>query len=169
MNDVMKQAITRISQITWGASEVKKKSSELLIAEYLRRDSLFLEVYPFECGPFFSPAKVLDINLDFEDVITSIFTEPGKPNLLCKTICLRYLEWVALVENGKILNGDFQDVYEPLIKYFERGGTLRIDKGIYLDYGFGAFPIDNWRERYVKLQAADISDENLDNIDIENN
>ncbi len=93
MNDVMKQAITRISQVTCGASEVKKKSSELLITEYLRRSSLFLEVYPFECGPFFSPAKVLDINLDFEDVITSIFTEPGKPNLLCKTICLRYLEW----------------------------------------------------------------------------
>lgn len=41
MNDVMKNAITRISQVTWGASEVKKKSSELLITEYLRRSSLF--------------------------------------------------------------------------------------------------------------------------------
>ncbi|MEC0235048.1 hypothetical protein P4H71_11985 [Paenibacillus kribbensis] len=106
-------------------------------------------------------------NLDLEDFVTSIFYESGKPNLLCKTICLRYLEWVSLVEEGKIISGEYQDIFEPLIKYFERGGTLRLDQGIYLDYGFGAFPIDNWRERYSKLHAIDISDDNLDNIDIE--
>ncbi|WP_223275695.1 hypothetical protein [Paenibacillus elgii] len=152
-----------------GHIQSEKKSSELLIAEFLRRGSLFLENSSSEFGLFFSPAKVLDVNLDLENVITSIFYEPGKPNLLCKTICLRYLEWVSLVEKGKIMSNEYQDVYEPLIKYFERGGTLRIDQGIYLDYGFGAFPIDNWRERYSKLQATDISDENLDNVDIENN
>lgn len=169
MNDLMENAITRISKIAWGTSEIKKKSSELLIAEYLRRCSLFLGVYSFESGPFVSPAKVLNTNLDLEDYITSIFAESGKPNLLCKTICLRYLEWVFLVDEGKIINDEYQDIYEPLIKYFERGGTLRLDQGIYLDYGFGAFPIDNWRERYSKLHAIDISDENLDNVDIENN
>lgn len=169
MNDFLEKAITRISKIAWGTSETKKKSSELLIAEYLRRSSLFLDGYSIESGPFFSPAKVLGSNLDLEDIITSIFSESGKPNLLCKTICLRYLEWVSLVGEGKIINGEYQDIYEPLIKYFERGGTLRLDQGIYLDYGFGAFPIDNWRERYSKLQAIDISDENLDNVDIESN
>ncbi len=167
MIDTIEQAITRLSKITWSTSELKKKSSELLITEYLRRSSLFLEIYSIESGPFFSPAQVLGTNLDLEDVITSIFTEPGKPNLLCKTICLRYLEWASLVKKGELIDGEYQDIYEPLIKYFERGGSLRIDQGIYLDYGYGAFPIDNWRERYIKLQAADISDENLKKIDTE--
>ncbi|WP_231574858.1 hypothetical protein [Paenibacillus sp. FSL R7-0273] len=169
MIDFLEKAITRISKIAWGTSKTKRKSSELLIAEYLRRSSLFLEKYSIESGPFFSPSKVLDSNLDLEDVITGIFSASDKPNLLCKTICLRYLEWVSLVGEGKIINGDYQDIYEPIIKYFERGGTLRLDQGIYLDYGFGAFPIDNWRERYSKLHAIDISDENLDNVDIESN
>ncbi|WP_339267581.1 hypothetical protein NYE54_27290 [Paenibacillus sp. FSL K6-1330] len=169
MTDFLEKAITRISKIAWGTSETKKKSSELLIAEYLRRSSLFLEGKSTESGPFFSPAKVLGSNLDLEDIITSIFSESGKPNLLCKTICLRYLEWVSLVGKGKRIKGEYLDIYEPLIKYFERGGTLRLDQGIYLDYGFGAFPIDNWRERYSKLHAIDISDENLDNVDIESN
>ncbi|MGG4221584.1 hypothetical protein ABEW32_25605 [Paenibacillus jamilae] len=167
MIDTIEQAITRLSKITWSTSELKKKSSELLITEYLRRSSLFLEINSIESGPFFSPAQVLGTNLDLEDVITSIFTEPGKPNLLCKTICLRYLEWASLVKKGELIDGEYQDIYEPLIKYFERGGSLRIDQGIYLDYGYGAFPIDNWRERYIKLQAADISDENLKKIDTE--
>lgn len=167
MIDCLEKAITRISKIAWGTSETKKKSSELLITEYLRRSALFLEGYSFESGPFFSPAKVLASNLDLEDIITSIFSESGKPNLLCKTICLRYLEWVTLVGEGKIIDGEYQDIYEPLIKYFERGGTLRLDQGIYLDYGFGAFPVDNWLDRYSKLHAIDISDENLDNADIE--
>lgn len=169
MNDFLEKAITRISKIAWGTSETKKKSSELLIAEYLRRSSQFLDGYSIESVPFFSPAKVLGSPLDLEDIITSVFSESGKPNLLCKTICLRYLEWVSLVGEGKILNGESQDIFEPLIKYFERGGTLRLDQSIYLDYGFGAFPIDNWRERYSKLHAIDISDENLDNVDIESN
>ncbi|EPY11656.1 hypothetical protein SAMN04488689_107158 [Paenibacillus sp. cl6col] len=167
MIDFMEKATTRISKIAWGTSETKKKSSELLITEYLRRSALFLEGYSFESGPFFSPAKVVGSNLDLEDIIAGIFFESGRPNLLCKTICLRYLEWVSLVEEGKIISDEYQDIYEPLIKYFERGGTLRLDQGIYLDYGFGAFPIDNWRERYSKLHAIDISDVNLDKVDIE--
>ncbi|CAH1222325.1 hypothetical protein PAECIP111893_04846 [Paenibacillus plantiphilus] len=165
MIDLMNKATTRISKIAWGTSEVKKKSRELLIAEYLRRSSLFLEAHSFEAGPFFSPAKVVRTDLDLEDRINSIFFESGKPNLLCKTICLRYLEWTYLVDKGEITYDECQDIYEPLIKYFERGGDLRLDQGIYLDYGFGAFPIDNWCERYSKLHAIDISDENLDNID----
>ncbi|WP_244297260.1 hypothetical protein [Brevibacillus antibioticus] len=172
MTDLMEQAITRISKITWGNSKVKKKSSGLLIGEYFRRGTLFLESYSFKSGPFFSPARVLDIelgvDLDLEDVITSIFPEPGKPNILCKTICQRFLEWVILVEQGKIITDDYPNVYEPLIKYFERGGNLRIDQGIYLEYEYGAFPIDNWRERYSKLPPTDISDEFLDSADIEN-
>lgn len=166
MTDRFDKAITRISKISWKTSEVKKKSSELLITEYLRRSSLFLEMHPFESGPFFSPSKVLGTSLDLEDLISNIFSASVKPNLLCQTIFLRYLEWVTLVEEGKIIDGD-RDIYEPLIKYFERGGTLRLDQSIYLDYGFGAFPIDNWRERYSKLPSIDISEENLTLVDNE--
>jgi hypothetical protein len=167
MTDILDKAITRINKISWRTSEVKRKSSELLITEYLRRSSLFLEMHSFESGPFFSPAKVLGTSLDLEDIISNIFSASIKPNLLSQTICLRYLEWVTLVEEGKIIDGDHRDIYEPLIKYFERGGTLRLDQSIYLDYGFGAFPIDNWRERYSKLPLIDISEENLTSVDNE--
>ncbi|CAI6084113.1 hypothetical protein PAECIP112173_04183 [Paenibacillus sp. JJ-100] len=162
-------AIERIQQIDWTIDAEYKKSNDLLVSEFLRRASEFLTYSSSTSSSlFFSPIKVLGINidLDLEELSEQLFPEQDIPsNPITRIICLRYIELAYLLERGVTTAIKFQDIYEPIIRFLERGGSLRIDKGVYLETGGFTFLLGEWVERYSKDESIDISDSYLNYVD----
>ncbi|SEP34658.1 hypothetical protein [Paenibacillus sp. OK076] len=169
MSNNVLTAVNRIKQIDWSLKAEVKKSNTYLISEYLRRASVFL-IYnsSISSSVFFSPIKVLGIEkeLDLEKISENIFPEIDIPsNPITRIICIRYVELSYLLDNGYIPEEKFHDIYEPIIKFIERGGSLRIDKGIYLEGKGFTFLLGDWVQRYSNNEVIDINDTKLDLVD----
>lgn len=162
-------AIERIQQIDWTLEVEYKKSNDCLVSEFLRRASEFLICNSSTSSSlFFSPIKILGINidLDLEEISEQVFPALDIPsNPITRIICLRYIELAYLLESGVTTAMKFQDIYEPIIRFLERGGSLRIDKGVYLETGGFTFLLGEWVERHSKKEPIDISDSYLNYVD----
>ncbi|WP_128102035.1 hypothetical protein [Paenibacillus sp. DCT19] len=162
-------AIERVQRIDWSLEVENKKSNDCLVSEFLRRASAFLVSSTFTSSNFFfSPIKVLgtNIELDLERISEQIFpTEDIPSNPITRIMYLRYIELAYLLDIGITIAMKYQDIYEPIIRFLERGGSLRIDKGVYLETGGSTLLLGEWVERYSKNEPIDISDLYLDNVD----
>ncbi|WP_237763045.1 hypothetical protein [Paenibacillus sp. A3] len=99
--------------------------------------------------------------LDYDNLLTIC------PNLkdinltIIKAICFNYLEWCCLIDNGNPLAIKYHDIYEPIIKLFERGGGQISIHHSDLVGGFGAFPRSISASR-GDMKEFDISDSALE-------
>ncbi|MDR0263216.1 MAG: hypothetical protein LBJ04_08310 [Sphingobacterium sp.] len=138
-----------------------------LIAEYYRRVGVLLQSLNKDSASIYSlMSKIIDTdtnNLDY-DTFLSICPIPQKINFLTiKIICFGYLEWCSLLDIGHSIALKYSDIYEPIIKLFERGGGQISIHHHELVGGFGAFP------RYISadrgnMKEFDIIDSALDQI-----
>ncbi|NRS52130.1 hypothetical protein [Brevibacillus sp. HB2.2] len=169
MNINVLAAKDRIRQIDWSIKSENKKSNAYLVAEYLMRASQFLIFNSSTVSNlFFSPIKILnsDTEIDLEKLSEEVFPDTSIPlNPYSKIICLRFIEMSMLIDSENQTAIRFKDIYEPIIKFIERGGRLRIDQGVYLEVGGFTFLLGEWVERHSKFVERDISDANLNYMD----
>lgn len=164
MGSLVNNAVNRLSSIGFeNVGDKLQESHHVLIREYFRRVNAFLdtESIPVDKYPIFSIAKVLGKTVD-----VNVFNLCPKldeiNNLYIKAICYCYLEISKLADEGVSEAIEYIDLYEPMIKLLERGGSFSIRQGEMI-VGTSSYPLKYWRD--LDIPITDISDAALDCID----
>ncbi|MGE7093150.1 hypothetical protein ACQKII_17165 [Lysinibacillus sp. NPDC048646] len=164
----MNIAVKRLSTIQFENVSYKiKESHHVLIREYFRRINVFLDNVDIVVDkyPIFSISKVLGKTLEGD--IFNVCPKVGViNNLYIKAICLCYLEISELADEGVSEAIEYIDLYEPIIKFLERGGDFSIRQGEMI-VGSSSYPLKYWRD--LDIPVNDISDVSLDRIDKKSN
>lgn len=166
MGRILNQAVERLSSIHFESlGDQLCDSHHILVSEYFRRVNAFIESASVSVDkyPIFSIASVLGktVNLD----ISKVFPKLEKlENIYIKALSYCYLEISALADQGIKEALDHVDLYEPIIKFLERGGSFYIRQGEML-VGKSAYPLNYWRN--LNIPINDISDKALNNLDSE--
>ncbi|PAF29618.1 hypothetical protein [Paenibacillus sp. 7516] len=154
------EALERINNIDWSISgSVDVPSNMALIQEYIRRAALLITSYDLKSPyPFFKASHVIGHDVDLD--LTEKCPELAKlTNSFMKGTCEAYLEWVFLIDSGNEIALKFNDLYKPLIRLIERGGTVRRRHGDIIAGGY-VFPLAN-ADYMSKQKPINISDEGL--------
>ncbi|WP_238558034.1 hypothetical protein [Paenibacillus shenyangensis] len=164
--------VKRVHEIDWNIARDPKQSHSVLLAEYLRRMAVFANTGFAIQSPLESPLKIL--NIENNDLLVEVSTvvEESLPNInnpIHYKICRNYLELAYIIEKGFSKALKVANMYEPIIKFFERGGKLRFDSDKALSCGSAAFVLNNWINFHSDRLETDISDPNLERIDLDNN
>jgi len=162
-------ALQKINGINWNIQEVPKKSHYVLLAEYLRRMAIFTKPYSTNQSPMGSPLNVLNIEnnnllLEIDTILEESLSTINNP--IHYKICRNYLEAAYIIDKGILKNATLLDIYEPIIKFFERGGKLRFDSDRAFSCGSAAFVLNDWINFHSSRLETDISDLTLEKIDI---
>ncbi|MGO4786534.1 hypothetical protein AB4124_03690 [Paenibacillus sp. 2KB_20] len=166
MNQLFEDARTIIRSINWEKEELNRPSHGVLMYEFLRRASQFYDFInqePRKRLAIFSAADMCGIQLPIDIYNYCDELNEIKDESLVKSACKSYLEWAYLSGKNESIALTFQDLYDPLIKFFNRGGRVRYHNGE-LVYGWAA------RARIVSTEMSmveleDISDSTLDKLD----
>ncbi|WP_141694974.1 hypothetical protein [Paenibacillus kribbensis] len=166
MGRILNQAVERLSSIHFESlGDQVCDSHHILISEYFRRVNAFIESSSVAVNkyPIFSIASVLGktVSLDVSKVCPKL---EELENIYIKALSYCYLEISALADEGVKEALDHIDLYEPMIKFFERGGSFYIRQGEIL-VGRSAYPLNYWRNLNIPIQ--DISDVTLNKLDNE--
>lgn len=168
MADRLKKAMERINSINFNnINYVDCASHKILVQEFLRKATLVMNEFNITRSKMGYPhIKAYDlIGKDLDEDIWTTFPElEDIENTTVKYMCNYYLEWTILGEMGIFAAIKYADLYEPMIKLFERGGCHYIRKGE-LNVGISAFPLGFWRHHTVE-KPYDISDAYLDQVDL---
>ncbi|AKG36438.1 hypothetical protein [Paenibacillus durus] len=166
MGEILNQAIERLSSIHFESIGDKlRESHHILISEYFRRANAFIDTLsvPVDKYPIFSVASVLGKTLHVD--ISKVYPKLEEVNnLYIKALCYCYLEISALADEGVSEALKYVDLYDPMIKLFERGGSFSIRQGEMV-VGTSAYPLNYWRD--LNIPIKDISDSILDRVDKE--
>lgn len=166
MNEKFEAARLTIKKINWGFQESNKPSHSKLLFEFLRRGSLFLDFLSVDENSrpaVFSASEKSDIHLSIDVVKICSELELIKNESLVKWTCLNYLEWAFLADQNIPIALEFQNLYEPVIKLFERGGKIRYHHGELVCGKIGWSR--NLSAKFSLYQPEDIRDEVLDEMD----
>lgn len=145
----MKNSIQRVRAIpTLHANNEASTFDVALAREYLRRVALMAKsLSGWTGGPFFDTAAIAEADLDLQtksEIETAINAEM-QPNAYVRRLCVDYLKWQAYVEAGNLIACSYADIYEPLLKLFERGQSIGFHHGE-LIVGSFAIPLGRWLE-----------------------
>jgi hypothetical protein len=155
----MKKAMQRVSAIPpLGRSDGTSSFDADLAREYLRRAALMAKSLPnWEGGPFFNPAVVTlsDLSATLISEIEAVITSDSQPNGFVRRICRDYIKWQAYIDKGNPVATSFPEVYEPLLKLFERGQSFGMHHGELIIGGF-SIPLESW------LDSSEMPAFNLD-------
>lgn len=158
MGQLLTKAIERLSSISFEDTEDSslESSSHVLIKEYLRRVNQLLNEMDASIDqyPLLSFAKILGKAID-EKVYRAYSKLDTLGNPYVKVICYGYLEVSELADQGVDEAIQYIDLYEPMIKLFERGGSFIIRQGEMV-VGSSAYPLNYWR--HLNISVQDISD-----------
>ncbi|MEU4178518.1 hypothetical protein [Streptomyces sp. NPDC026589] len=134
----------------WGDVFGKAMSRRLLMREYLRRSALWAQTYSAESAwPFFDITEYMDPEFKFSPDTAQELEEflrarmSGDVKVTCRgTVRLAELR----LHNPEIGTDDLPDLYEPLIRLYERGGEFMTDN-------FGALDLTGVSFRHGSLQG----------------
>jgi hypothetical protein len=155
------EVVYRISRINWrNIGLVEKKSNVALAKEYIRRAALLVKTYSLNVKfPFYSAAQAIGKSQQI-DIVGICPQLENLDNAFVKRFCECYLEWAFLTDTKEPAAIQFCDLYEPLIKLFERGGTIGLHHGEVV-VGRYAFPLVHWSSLALE-EPIDISDSGLE-------
>lgn len=161
MCDFFNKGVKRLNEIDWGLMGGGGTPSHMaLVKEYVRRASLLITTYSLKTPyPFFNAAKAFGLNEEI-DILEHCPHLKSVNNSFVKGICRAYLEWANLADTGEYAANQFCDLYDPLIKLFERGGTIKRDHGDIIAGGY-ALPLSN-ADYMSKQTPIDTSEEGLE-------
>ncbi|WP_338543781.1 hypothetical protein [Paenibacillus tundrae] len=157
----LNQAIKRISVIDWSClGEQESKSQSYLCREYLRRATIFLKNHPGTCVPPFimisNSITEPQENIEMIEVVSEI------DNSYHRALITSYLELCALIDEKNPIAMNNKDLFEPVMKLYERGGYFYRREGFIYINGTSIKIADvAWEEQ----KPLDISDETLDALD----
>lgn len=121
------QALNRIEQINWNNTQENKPSYTILINEFLSRGNTFRDIYERENTTrlaVFSAAQIINASIP-EDIHAIIDNKDlVKHGWTMASLCQYYLEWSYLIDMKNEVAIEYRDLYEPIIKLFERGGKI---------------------------------------------
>ncbi|GMK40251.1 hypothetical protein PCCS19_33060 [Paenibacillus sp. CCS19] len=166
----IEKSIQRIQRINWNSENKPGKLHSILVGEYLRRLACFYKPYCINQSPLGSLLDVIKVDervhIEIEGLAEETLLDIENP--IHYKICKNYIELSYLMENKYTEAQQAQELYEPIIKFFERGGKLRFDSDRSLSCGSAAFVLNDWIEFHSNREKADISNDNLDRLEKEN-
>lgn len=125
MGPTFEAARMRVSKINWEYEDEYRPSHVLLVEEFIRRGHVFLDYihkYPDRRVAVYSAANVIGAKLpiDLEETCLELNQIYGTAS----AICTFYLEWAYLLDQKVPVALQFHDLYEPIMKLYERGGRI---------------------------------------------
>lgn len=150
-----------------GEKNPNQPSHRELVAEFIRRGNLFLDYMNQDQenrrAVFNAPELVnahipVSIKDNYNDTIEKI---PG--GWVSKYMCTFYLEWAFLIDQKNPVAQLFTDIYDPVIKLYERGGVISYHHNELIcgQYGWSRNSAFMLREH----DPIDINDETLNKLD----
>ena len=128
LSDKFEGVRQNIKNIDWANEEPDKPSHAVLLFEFYRRRAIFLDYLSIETPmrrAFNSAAKESDIQLQVDIKAACPELELIKDNWLVKWTCIFSLEWAYLIDQKNPVALLFQDMYDPIIELFRRGGRVQ--------------------------------------------
>lgn len=166
MDQNFNKALFRIKEINWSDTVENKYSHYILVQEFINRGNLFKDQYcktEMKGLAIFSAAAMIsaDIPTSIEEKcnVMGLNTYGWIVNLSCKF----YLEWAYLIDHENTIAMKHSELYEPLIKLFERGGHLTYHQNS-LYCGKFSWPKSSYNLKRSDV-ACDITDDTLDMMD----
>ncbi|SEK82788.1 hypothetical protein [Paenibacillus sp. OK003] len=159
---LLENAVSKLNSINWGSvGTVISEEDANLGYEFLRRMAQFYKVEQLKPMPpaFTNVAKLLgdqEEELDISAYCSSDAVAYLNQNSYVKRIFEYYLQLANYSEERPGIS-QYLEIYEPLIKLFERGGAFTI-KPLSLEIiKVSHFPLNNWYEKFVDKNPIDIN------------
>lgn len=161
----LNEALQRISAIKWNeiGKEIRKSHAEL-IKEYLRRGSLFLHSFSktIKLNYVFNASEIAGKSLELD--LNKLCPELKNLKPFPRELCRAYIEWSYLIDCNDNTAVKFCDIYEPIIKFYERGGEFYRHHG---DICLGKYMFSPGCWDVNEYEPIDICDNILDDLDRE--
>ena len=124
MGKFLEKEVERLSKINWQSIRDDGKISNLiLVKEYLRRAALFIRTCNISARLPYIDAKLYGKNIEVD--LANICPKLNNiSNSFLRQTCICCLKWAILADEGELIAIQFHDLYEPLIKLFEREACL---------------------------------------------
>jgi hypothetical protein len=160
--------LARLLAVNWkdDAAFDHRSARVRLMREFLRRSAWWARQFGApDSWPFYDIAEYVapgvtvseDLSLRLEELIRTRVGWPG-----VAVACRAALHWAAVVDAGARPDGG-EDPYEPLLLFFERGGSFTTESG-FIEVDGGSVRRRTWPE-YLDRKAADISPAALEALD----
>ncbi|MFD0279456.1 hypothetical protein ACFVHB_36955 [Kitasatospora sp. NPDC127111] len=172
--DAPRATADRIRAIEWRAFERADAhvfSRAALLEEYFRRAALWLDAHGEPAWwPFFDLAAVVAPSVRADPALIAevegfIDEHVANPHVLTGSVAA--VHWAALREARGVRLDDPPDPFEPLIRFYERGGiAFRLENG-FVDLGVVMVPRGNWRQHLAPTPVVELDDRVLDTVDAE--
>ena len=149
------KAIERLNNISWNniGKNGHDKDMELGI-DFIRRMAVFCNknnITPIL--PFMTDLASFFINCDINDEILSKCKNDVRnivENPSFSTSIVNYYIKASILADKDIKYVDYMNVYEPIIRLFEKGGNFAYREGGMSFMDSGLIPLANWFERFKK-------------------
>lgn len=123
------KALQRINNIDWNIRKENLPSQVFLVTEFINRGNIFRDAYAPDNHirkPIYSAAKVVGVE---EETLVKVHKKVEELELLkhgwpVEFLCKFFLEWVWINSIQAKRDIRFDDLYEPIILLFERGGRI---------------------------------------------
>lgn len=163
------EALQRVQALVDPVDVKTTVADVLLIFEYFRRVAALAEDCPdWADGPFFDPEAVaqqgLRVDADLRRSLDQLGSRSDISNGRVRAISRDYVIWSGLADQGSFLARKHVNVFEPLLKLFERGHDFGFHHGELVLRGGQALPLGRWRASASRI-ALDMSDEALASLE----
>ncbi|QDQ25172.1 hypothetical protein FNU76_01695 [Chitinimonas arctica] len=96
-------------------------------------------------SPFFLAKDVLGFGANIEKTVQMLRAKRGRlENVYNMAICINYLVWCHALDSNMRLATEHPNIFEPLVKILEAGGSIGIHKGEVVVDSF-AIPMSDWK------------------------
>ena len=126
MNHFFEKARERIQKINWSYKEPSKPSHAILVSEFITHGNIFMDYCNYDPNnrrAIFSASKICEIELPIDAKSECIELNEIKDGW-AKMISTFYLEWSFLIDQNFPASLKFKELYDPIIKLYERGGRI---------------------------------------------
>ncbi|MDP1979220.1 hypothetical protein [Undibacterium sp.] len=140
--------LKRLMQIEFERSDYDQELAANLACEYIRRVAVMSEQEQIALpSPFFDPLTILSIDghaakhamLEFQSTAGA-----QVKNAYLRRTCECFLQWCEGIDAGKVIAIQYAELFEPLIRLIELGGSFGFHHGD-LVVGTSAVPLRDWK------------------------
>lgn len=120
------KAKKRVQNINWEIRNYDKPSHAVLVTEFIRRGNIFLDSNSIGDNrrAIFNAVEI--VQFDVPSHIKENYIEQDNSNIdwVVEYLCTYYIDWAYAVDQELPIALKFHDLYDPIIKLFERGGRI---------------------------------------------
>ncbi len=147
MKDTMHPAASRVLAIPTLEKDAPATAGEAqLVRDYLENvRRLARAAGGWSRGPFFAPEELFPRELapEHRRILADVHTWLVQPNPDVARICMDAVKWAGYADEGEALAVAHADLFEPLLRLFERGFGLHLRQGEAMLKG-ASVPLAGW-------------------------